>query len=110
MKEWARKIPHPGYGRCGGRNRDCSKSSLDPLDRLFDLHDNALAAAEAINDQENRSAARQAADLELYAGLLQITEQDFKKIPLLTLSRPFLRRHYARIYHKAALAAFKPRP
>lgn len=35
--------PHPGYGRCVGRDRDCSiEVPQDPYDRAGELHDKEL--------------------------------------------------------------------
>lgn len=46
VKEWFRKIPHLGYGKCGGRNRDCSPTPpKDWMDEAFRKHDLDLAEA-----------------------------------------------------------------
>ena len=44
-----RKIWTPGYGKCGGANRDCSiKKPRDWMDLAFEQHDNDLHDATAI--------------------------------------------------------------
>ena len=40
MWDWVRRIPHPGYKKCGGRVRDCSSTPItDWLDLAFQEHD-----------------------------------------------------------------------
>jgi len=43
MWNWLRKIPTPGYGKCGGAKRDCSISKpRDWMDLAFEQHDKDL--------------------------------------------------------------------
>lgn len=58
MFEWLRKIPHPGYGKCGGANRDCSPTPpRDWMDRAFEAHDKNLAAAKSKTDRKQADHA-----------------------------------------------------
>lgn len=102
-----RLLPVPGYGVCGGRDRSCVFENLDPMDKLFYKHDHDLYKADQLPTQEERDAAYALGDAELEAGLRALTEDDMKKIPFWSWKRPFFRRNYARVYRKAAIAAFK---
>ena len=90
----------PGYGVCGGSSRDCAinREELDPLDRLFYDHDK-IKYAETPEERE-------AFDQALYEGMLLLTEDDFKKIPVFTWRKPFLKRWYAKKFRKACLKIF----
>ena len=102
IPEFLRGFPHPQYGSCGGAGKDCSvrRDELDPLDKLFFDHDNDLHDA---NGDQNK---RLEADRKLRAGLLALTDEDFKKIPVFQIKPPFFRRWYAKKYCKMASKIF----
>lgn len=91
----------PGYGVCGGANRDCAvqRSELDPLDQLFYDHDQIKFA----NTQEERIKFDEA----LYKGVRNLTDSDFSKIPLFTWKRPFFKRWYAHEFSKVCIKIFE---
>jgi len=90
MFEWLRKIPHPGYGKCGGANRDCSISKpRDWMDIAFEQHDNELQEAKTDGD-------RKKADMKL--GTI-LREGNPKKLT---------RKIYGRVYLFFAKMFFKP--
>jgi len=89
MWNWLRKIPTPGYGKCGGANRDCSITKpRDWMDLAFEKHDNDLHKART---QVGRDKADQALGKALRKG-------DPKKLSL-----------YGRIYRWGAMFVFKPK-
>jgi len=66
MLNWLRKIPHPGYGKCGGANRDCSISKpRDWMDLAFEEHDNDLQSASQKVTKVLRDLAKNNADIKL---------------------------------------------
>lgn len=66
MFEWLRWFPHPGYGKCGGRTRDCSlKAPKDKLDEAFLEHDESLRLASLEPDAAKREEMREKADKAL---------------------------------------------
>ena len=109
LLEWMRLIPTPKYGHCGGADADCAVKNLDPLDALFFKHDNDLRDSEEINAPGEKLIARDRADADLGNGLMNLSKDDFKKIPIFTLRPPFLKRAYASLYRQAALKIFKPK-
>ena len=90
----------PGYGVCGGSSKDCAirREDLDPLDQLFYDHD-AIKFAKTPEEEE-------AFDQALYEGIVNVTEDDWKKIPVFTFKKPFFKRWYARKFAKACLKLF----
>lgn len=51
VKGLFRYLPHFGYGKCGGRNRDCStRKPRDWMDRAFETHDKELQESENLFD------------------------------------------------------------
>lgn len=58
MFNWFRKIPHFGYGKCGGAKRDCSPAKpKDWMDLAFKDHDDELEKAknqEEIDTADNK--------------------------------------------------------
>lgn len=94
MWNWIRKLPHPGYGKCGSAPRDCStKPVTDWLDLAFEQHDEDLriASKEAIG--ELKKLATLGADRKLAKAL---REGDPKKLKL-----------WGRIYLFGAKMVFK---
>ena len=91
----------PSYGVCGGSSKDCAirREDLDPMDQLFFDHDHIKYA--------QTPEEREAFDQALYEGMLLLTEDDFKKIPLFTFKRPFFKRWYAKKFRKACLGVFR---
>ena len=73
MLEWMRRLPHPGYGKCGGYRRNCalpdSKMPIDKLDQLFQRHDQDLLKAREITDPVLRKEAIKEADLNFGTAL-----------------------------------------
>lgn len=90
-----RWFPTPGYGKCGGREKDCSPSKpIDEMDILFDEHDDNLYLSGQLETDHEEHQARKEADLLLYTGLLHL---DPKKLGW-----------YGRLYRRVALLVFKP--
>lgn len=79
IPDWLRFIPHIGYGKCGGRNRDCSvREPVDKLDEAFREHDCALFEASLEPDEAKREEMRQEADKALAKRL----RGDLGRLPL----------------------------
>jgi hypothetical protein len=106
LAEKFRSFPTPGYGVCGGADRDCAIGDFDPMDKLFFKHDNDLYAAHQIQDAIERSTAEKAADATLEEGLRNLTDADMDKIPAWTWKPPFFKRWYAKLYRREALKVF----
>lgn len=79
MKEWFRFLPHFGYGKCGGRNRDCSMSKpRDWMDKAFENHDCVLHEAEKEKDKKLRNILRRQADVSLGKALRSGNAKELK--------------------------------
>lgn len=88
-----RWIPTPTYGKCGGAKKDCSiKPPIDPMDELFQEHDQNLYMARQLSFSDGRDKAEKEADSILKEGLKKI---DPKSLSL-----------YGRIYRRLAILVF----
>jgi len=66
MFEWIRRLPHPGYGKCGSAARDCSTSKpRDWMDLAFEKHDQDLNIASKEPTKGLKKLARKGADRKL---------------------------------------------
>lgn len=93
LRELARGIWHPTYGKCGGAVKDCStRPPIDLMDQLFAEHDQNLYQTEFLDEPE-RTLYRAAADIELARGLRELDPK--------TLS------FYGRIYRRMAMMVFR---
>lgn len=91
--EWFRWFPTPGYGKCGGAEKDCStRPPLDEMDILFLEHDQNLYQADQLEEPQ-RSEARKESDKLLHDGL---TALDPKNLSF-----------YGRLYRFFAILVFK---
>ena len=94
MFNWIRSLPHFGYGKCGGKNRDCSISNpRDWMDLAFEEHDINLEEAEKFQTEVMRKAARKHSDKILGKAL---REGDPKKLKL-----------YGKFYRLCAMLIFR---
>lgn len=95
MFEWLRRLPHPKYGKCGGKGRDCSISKpIDALDAAFDMHDDDLYEADLEKDPVKQKSLRQIADKNLAIRMKKIDPKTLK--------------WKGRLYRRMALLVFKP--
>lgn len=89
-----RWVPTPGYGKCGGKNKDCSIAPVkDDMDDLFYEHDMNLYGAHQIENNFERKLAEKECDRILHDGL--------KKLD------PSKLNWYGKIYRLGALMVFK---
>jgi len=87
------RLPHPGYGKCGGADKDCSPNPpIDEMDKLFYEHDMNLYSADQLPEPE-RTQARKESDWLLHAGLKNL---DSSKLSL-----------YGKIYRVMAIFVFR---
>lgn len=96
IPEWLRRLGKldPGYGVCGGYNRDCAPPQpVDKMDMLFQEHDQNLYQTNFLEEPE-KSIARKEADKILAQGL----RKDLK---------PYSRKIYGPIYHFFAKMVFR---
>lgn len=85
-----RWMPHPQYGKCGGKNRDCSPSKpIDWMDYAFDKHDDELNIAKTEKE-------RKIADHNLAVALRKGNSSKLKS------------KFYGRLYLFLAKLVFKP--
>ena len=94
MFNWFRWIPHPKYGKCGGRSRDCSeKPPRDWMDLAFENHDENLYIASFCEDEENRRFLEKQADKKLGIDLRKGNPKELKL--------------WGRIYRRMAMIIFR---
>lgn len=80
---------------------------MDPMDKLFDTHDEDMAKTSEEADPWLRKALEAEADRKLREGLKGLKKADFEQIPTWRWKWPFFQRAYARLYRWCAVKAFE---